>query len=790
MMKNFTQKFMLCVCMIAMTGSYAIAQSFMIVNSPGSVAGEYEVELGTVGATDGMTITGDLALGDDGVEGDTNMDGVNGTTTDGCEEIMNNVSGSIVVIDRGECPFTDKAMNAEASGAIALLVCNDRAEAPIVMTGAGMPVGIPCYMASQADCDAIKMIINGGDAVNVTFETREEMCPVTYGPEVFFGQNPGEGDFSVPFEDAGWQTVNLAPLDRDEVIWERGENGIPIFSQFFGSGVEMNSPSACDGTAQFSFVKHAIGDNPAPTQPYTTYSAELISPVIDCSDKNAVVLEYFQGYNRLNQFSAFAWSTDGGDTWTQEDIEYQGVVNEMVDIRTVTKPMPDFAGQAECRFKFIANGDFYYWSIDDVILKEEEIRDVRINTGWVASAPNHLTPSDFADQMGFLLDIENVGNVDLTGVNVNVKVLDPSGATVHEQDLAYGVVAMGQLIENRYFAETFTPASGDGVYTIRYELSAEGGDNMDNNIFESEFTIGGDVFSKTRLNNLSGWRRGAGDYFSYGNYYHFPKASYADGSKVVLDKVRGGISTGETSSLGFIYAEVYAWTDLNGDGNVDDDGERRLIANSGSKTSIADGTLAGDLEFELFDANDDEAKYVLDLDDDQGIVVMIHGENLDATGEWFYPSLNTAGFPEFNVYASQMVFDSLEIERGSGFWVDRSGPPVEGETFASDATLVWFAPLTIGRFSSSVDFDSNISFNTFPNPTTDFLNVDLAFDGVEKETTLKIIDATGKMVDVQRVVNIQNKKVTFDVSELTSGMYTLRVETLTGFNTQNFVVQR
>ena len=42
---------------------------------------------------------------------------------DGCAPIWDNaeaVNGSIVVVDRGACPFVDKAMNAQAAGAVAV----------------------------------------------------------------------------------------------------------------------------------------------------------------------------------------------------------------------------------------------------------------------------------------------------------------------------------------------------------------------------------------------------------------------------------------------------------------------------------------------------------------------------------------------------------------------------------------------------------------------------------------------------------------------------------------------
>ncbi|KAJ1448638.1 hypothetical protein M885DRAFT_623249 [Pelagophyceae sp. CCMP2097] len=59
---------------------------------------------------------------------------------------------SIVVVSRGGCSFEDKARNAEASGAAAVVVVND-ARSIFVMADAGRPraSGLAAVMASFAD---------------------------------------------------------------------------------------------------------------------------------------------------------------------------------------------------------------------------------------------------------------------------------------------------------------------------------------------------------------------------------------------------------------------------------------------------------------------------------------------------------------------------------------------------------------------------------------------------------------------------------------------------------------
>jgi minor extracellular serine protease Vpr len=79
------------------------------------------------------------------------------TPTDGCTAIAEDLSGLIAVIDRGACTFGTKIRNAEARGAIGVIMVNNVAGDPIAMgdDGLGFP-NIPAAMVSQADGPAIK----------------------------------------------------------------------------------------------------------------------------------------------------------------------------------------------------------------------------------------------------------------------------------------------------------------------------------------------------------------------------------------------------------------------------------------------------------------------------------------------------------------------------------------------------------------------------------------------------------------------------------------------------------
>jgi len=101
----------------------------------------YDVGVARFGPTD-FDVTAPTTVVDDGV----------GTGSDGCESLAADLSGRIAVIDRGGCSFLIKVQNAEAAGALAVIVVNDRGTGTTNMsTSTGGTAGIGALMVSQAD---------------------------------------------------------------------------------------------------------------------------------------------------------------------------------------------------------------------------------------------------------------------------------------------------------------------------------------------------------------------------------------------------------------------------------------------------------------------------------------------------------------------------------------------------------------------------------------------------------------------------------------------------------------
>ncbi|WP_221391599.1 S8 family serine peptidase [Dyadobacter sp. NIV53] len=99
--------------------------------------------------------------------------------TNGCTPISNAVSGKVAVIDRGTCSYVDKALSAQSSGAIAVIIVNNIAGEAPGMTGTNNAITIPVMSLSLADGNLLKAAIGSG----VTEVSLDRRIPTATGPQ-------------------------------------------------------------------------------------------------------------------------------------------------------------------------------------------------------------------------------------------------------------------------------------------------------------------------------------------------------------------------------------------------------------------------------------------------------------------------------------------------------------------------------------------------------------------------------------------------------------------------------
>ena len=152
--------------------------------------GDFYAISALLGPNSKQEITAQLVLADDGV----------GTGSDACSGIVNDLNGKIALIDRGACPFTDKALNAQAAGAIAVMICNNDAQNPNnlpLISGDDMgQLNIPVKGLTFGTCQLIKQALtaSANNAISATlFPAFNNLCfeaipiqPGTYMVDTIF----------------------------------------------------------------------------------------------------------------------------------------------------------------------------------------------------------------------------------------------------------------------------------------------------------------------------------------------------------------------------------------------------------------------------------------------------------------------------------------------------------------------------------------------------------------------------------------------------------------------------
>lgn len=121
----------------------------VVISAPSSIAGAKAAGTAAFGPQTFNLAAADVVVVNDGV----------GAATDGCQAPFANaaaIAGKIAFMDRGSCGFSVKAANAEAAGAIGVIIGNNQAGAFNMAVTPGTVNTIPALSVLQSDGTAIK----------------------------------------------------------------------------------------------------------------------------------------------------------------------------------------------------------------------------------------------------------------------------------------------------------------------------------------------------------------------------------------------------------------------------------------------------------------------------------------------------------------------------------------------------------------------------------------------------------------------------------------------------------
>lgn len=156
------KKKLLLICSVLMT-SLTFGQVIFSVESPAQIAGSYDL---TFAPTTTWTSAPDLLDPVNAVL-DTVAWAEDATAADSlnCMQTVSNVQGKVAVLYRGDCEFGTKALNAEAAGAVAVIIINNQPGGPVGMGAGtdGVTVTIPVIMIGDLDGVILAQAMESGD---------------------------------------------------------------------------------------------------------------------------------------------------------------------------------------------------------------------------------------------------------------------------------------------------------------------------------------------------------------------------------------------------------------------------------------------------------------------------------------------------------------------------------------------------------------------------------------------------------------------------------------------------
>ena len=584
----------------------------------------------------------------------------------------------------------------------------------------------------------------------------------------------GPGDPDGEFADSlnNWTTQGIGQ-DTSDALWFWDADGDASDGAYWGGLTAINSPSVSNGAAVFDSdfldnngVAGNFGNGPSPA-PHTS---ELISPTIDLTGHPDVALNFYSYYRNFQSEVFVSYSRDDGVTW-EPLIQVHGEVpvNETTANAEEMLIYLNGAGDTDkFKFKFVFDGEYYYWIIDDVAIIERPKHDLILESIFYTplsygQPQGHIDTDEFL----FSIDVSNPGSVTQTNVQFDAVILDPGGIELFNETIVIDELAPGATDSNMVLDETYFPANLDvGVYQMRYFLSADSTDQFEQDNFESAiFEVTTNVFQAETGNPdfETGTTVAGAPQWEIGN-------SYTTGSDLMgVPYIATSITfapddlsaANSLEGKNAIVALVEVTEDFDGGSSSDYLTDENLIVvglNSLTFTNESDG---------------DEITLTLDnfINDDEPIFLK---EDTEYFALVSYP-------PEVgNIFNREVDYG----DRGS--FIAFNGGWFGGFT---NSTLVPLVRLNIGIFNN---VDENplpeSAMGIFPNPVGDVLNA--AID-LEKPTdaTITITDVMGQVVRMQSYSSLNKDNLQFDTSTFSAGVYHIRLASPEGSRTIKFVVQ-
>lgn len=526
-----------------------------------------------------------------------------------------------------------------------------------------------------------------------------------------------------------------------------GTVGTPIASSTAANGFVIFDSNYWDNDANPCTVQNfGSGQAPGP------HLAELTTASINCSGHTHVALQFEQYIRYYMGETSVQMSVNGGAfTTVYTNVLEQGLTTENPVL--VRIPLPAEAGNAtDLRLRFVYNGLYYFWQIDDIKLLDNYDRDLVIDFAtygdFDTSDPTHATgfemmeytqyPPFLAPNLMLQADVFNFGTSELTNVNLNASVRNLDNGTELINLTSTDSLTISSGTPQSLVAGTFQMPTDLGHYACYFQtLQTEVDEDPTNNIDTLNFritpvTLARDKGGMTSLYVPTNSYLNAP--FEMGNVFFLQAGGY-------VSSVSVGFAVGTNTSQ-TVHITIYPFSLSLGIGipvtTTTDFALTNVVANNFGQEFMSTFSLATPVYLS-------QGAYLVVVGCDAGL----NQVNIGLAGK----SEDTSSWINFN---------NTDL-----FYLTRI-PQVR---------------LNFGDYVGVAE-KTEQSFGVFPNPAKSNLTLSSTTEGA---ATLNVFSATGQLVLTERIAGKGTHSIS--IESLTSGVYELQLVTANGTHIQKLIVE-
>jgi hypothetical protein len=492
------------------------------------------------------------------------------------------------------------------------------------------------------------------------------------------------------------------------------------------------------------------GQAPGPHLSYLTTASIDLTGFANVALEFEQYIRYYLGNTRVEISIA-----NGPWEVLYTNILEQGITTQ--NTQTVRMPLPAAAGnQSNVKLRFVYDGLYYFWQIDDIRLVQGFANDLLIENSSYGdfdfNNPDHTTgfemmeytqyPSAFAPLVYLKSNVFNFGTNAQTNIALDARLMDDNSGSILFESTSPDVPTLAPGADTVLVAGEFQMNQVVSDYSVYFNSQqTENDENTENHFDTLHFKITPVTYARDESSLGSMFMPSeafANAPFEMGAVYLLPSGQQLHSVSVAM---------GEGTTLPCsVYATIFPFSLATGIGGA-------IATTQDFAVTEADINAFGEASMKVLSF--DSPVFL-----SQGLYLVVVGSPNNA----FQAVIGLSGKSED--LSAWVRFNNSNTDL---FYLTRT-PMIR---------------MNFGPVSNVTEQSFGLSFQLFPNPANESISILLN----EKESaTIEVFDGTGRLIQLKQN-NFAVSKTEMNISEFPSGIYTVRVTQANHNSTQIFIKQ-